>query len=102
MYYSFLFVDGIQGIAVSYVFCYRTAEGREIIDKCWINFKQNRLSCASFLCCRRQRKREHSLPGVSSITNNKRSELGTKCDNSPCNGHESATTKLIKISDAQV
>lgn len=34
LYYAFLFVDGIQGIAVSYVFCYRTHEGKKIIGKC--------------------------------------------------------------------
>lgn len=35
LYYAFLFVDGIQGIAVSYVFCYRTHEGKKIIGK-WL------------------------------------------------------------------
>lgn len=35
LYYAFLFVDGIQGIAVSYVFCYRTHDGRKIIRK-WL------------------------------------------------------------------
>lgn len=37
MFYSFLFVDGIQGIAVSYVFCYRTQEGKMIAKKYWHN-----------------------------------------------------------------
>lgn len=35
MYYLFLLVDGLQGVLVSYVFCYNLPEGRDELKKRW-------------------------------------------------------------------
>lgn len=103
IYYSFLFVDGIQGIAVSYVFCYRTPEGKEIISKWWLTFKENVtspngwLSC--FGCCKRKARqgREQALLG-----SNKKFNQSTRSNNSAsCNGGgDMVTTELISVKDS--
>lgn len=108
MWYSTLFVDGIQGIAVSYVFCYRTSEGREIVSKWWSNCCDN----WPYLCLgKRRRINRHRQ---SDLPNNKNENVNQKRFNNQslrsnnslevdCNGKDTAgdmvTTELINIRD---
>lgn len=72
--YATLFVDGIHGIAVSYVFCYRTPEGREVLRKWWENILIN---APSWLCCRfgeiNRRTRRNSFVNSIHRSNNQSS-----------------------------
>lgn len=109
MAYAFLFVDGIQGIAVSYVFCYRTQEGKEIIWKYWRNKHEHiPFKWCKWLYCRNVHKLnvDNGHPtGPASATAGLKSRCNhqsTRSNNSTCNGHNETVTELINISDTPV
>lgn len=96
LYYLIQFVDGYQGIAVSYVFCYRTPEGKEIIGRWWKSVKD---AMPEWLCLNHRENnpaRERNLLNASN-----RSNQSTRSNNSICNGKD-VTTELIDINDTQV
>lgn len=97
MHYSFLFVDGIQGIAVSYVFCYRTIEGREIIHKWFTSLREsNRLQWCGFTRKKHVQIITSSKHGLLRASN--KSNQSTRSTNSACNGNDPAT-ELININN---
>lgn len=88
-------------MAVSYVFCYRTPEGKEIINKWW-STKRDNLANYGWLCCinwnKRKRPREQGL-----LARNKRFNQSSRSNNSSttnCNGKADLVgLELVNIQD---
>lgn len=109
MFYAFICIDVVQGIAISIVFCYMTQEGRIVIAKYWRN--RNRFLLVrqcTWLGCLEDKDKfgENGYHHTATNNNYNNSSISrfnqSTRSNSGCNGHYDNVTELININDTQV